>query len=66
MSVVAPVSISVPKDGKAGRNDGSCKVKVVRSEERESSNWGCECCKYIYIYFLLFAEIKNISIIKST
>lgn len=54
MSVVAPVSISVPKDGKAGRNDGSCKVKVVRSEERESSNWGCECCKYIYIYIFYY------------
>lgn len=58
MSVVAPVSISVPKDGKAGRNDGSCIVKVVRSEERESSNWGCECCKYIF-FLLLFAEIKK-------
>lgn len=53
MSVVAPVSISVPKDGKAGRNDGSCKVKVVRSEERESSNWGCECCKYIFFIIII-------------
>lgn len=59
MSVVAPVSISVPKDGKAGRNDGSCKVKVVRSEERESSNWGCECCKYIYIFYYYLRKLKK-------
>lgn len=59
MSVVAPVSISVPKDGKAGRNDGSCKVKVVRSEERESSNWGCECCKYIFFYYYYLRKLKK-------
>lgn len=66
MSVVAPVSISVPKDGKAGRNDGSCKVKVVRSEERERAQTGDVNVVNIYIFLLLFAEIKKISIIKST
>lgn len=53
MSVVAPVSISVPKDGKAGRNDASCKVKVVRSEERERAQTGDVNVVNIYFFIII-------------